>query len=698
MAESSIARAYVQIIPSAQGMKSALSDIFESEGSSAGGIFGSNLVSVIKNTVAAAGLGKMLQEALTEGADKQQSLGGIETLFKESADIVIENASRAYKTAGMSANDYMETVTGFSASLLQGLSGDTQAAAEIADMALTDMADNANKMGTDMEAIQNAYQGFAKQNYTMLDNLKLGYGGTKTEMERLLADAQALTGVKYDISNLADVYSAIHVIQEEMDITGTTAMEASSTFSGSLASMKAAASDLLASLTLGEDITPSLEALSETVFTFVGGNLIPMVGNALSGLPTVISSAMGAAVRGLNLAAENTDTLVSQGVNLVIELGAGILEGLPYLAEAGLNLAISLGESLLNYDWNTTLNDLLTGVQTGLSVIAGEIFGTDGSIVEAVASGVTENLPELLDEGVAIVSEVADGLMSNIPEAVSAAGDLMSEILVFLADCLPEIVDAGVELTVNFAAGILSHLPSVAESAVDVCGQFLGTVASELPDFLEAGFEIIGEIIAGIIACTPDILGTFTQLIVDIGYEFFSYDWGELGRNILSGIASGIVNGVTTVVDAAKQAAESAVTAMKNALAIHSPSRRFRDEVGAQIPPGIALGVEENADVVKASMIELSDYAADSFQADFNVSGSVAQFTQSAQISGGSFAYEDMEMIMQERQDLTAQRLDRIIALLEMILEAILNIDLDGEMITRLGNGYQKLMSIAKGV
>ena len=196
-----------------------------------------------------------------EGADLQQSIGGIETLFKDSAEKVKQNAANAYRTAGMSANEYMELTTSFSASLLSSLGNDTSKAADIADMAMTDMSDNANKMGTDMERITDAYQGFAKQNYTMLDNLKLGYGGTKTEMERLLADAQKITGVKYDINNLSDVYSAIHVIQGELGITGTTAKESAETFSGSLASMKAAFKNVLGNLSLGEDIGDELFAL-----------------------------------------------------------------------------------------------------------------------------------------------------------------------------------------------------------------------------------------------------------------------------------------------------------------------------------------------------------------------------------------------------------------------------------------------------
>lgn len=238
-----LAKAYVQIVPSARGMKEGLTSIVNGEmpsgGKSAGGIFGSNLVGKIKSVITVAAIGKALSSSITAGAELEQSLGGIETLFKDSAATVIADAEQAYKTAGMSANGYMEQVTSFAASLLQSLGGDTAKAAEVSDMALTDMSDNANKFGTDMQRITDAYQGFAKQNYTMLDNLKLGYGGTKAEMQRLLKDAEALTGVKYDISNLSDVYNAIHVIQDELGVTGTTALEASETISGSFNSMKA---------------------------------------------------------------------------------------------------------------------------------------------------------------------------------------------------------------------------------------------------------------------------------------------------------------------------------------------------------------------------------------------------------------------------------------------------------------------------
>ena len=292
-----LGQAYIQIMPSARGIKDMIKKELGSEipqaGQEAGESLSSNMLSVAKKAIAAAGIGKFFSASLTEGANLQQSLGGIETLFKGSADTVKKYANEAYKTTGLSANAYMENVTGFSASLLQSLGGDTRKAADVANMAMVDMADNSNKMGTSMDRIQDAYQGFAKQNYTMLDNLKLGYGGTKTEMQRLLADAQKLTGVKYDINNLSDVYQAIHAIQENLDITGTTAKEAATTFSGSFASMKAAAQNVLGKLALGEDIMPSLHQLFETVKTFLVGNLIPMVWNVLKGIPQVLAGALG---------------------------------------------------------------------------------------------------------------------------------------------------------------------------------------------------------------------------------------------------------------------------------------------------------------------------------------------------------------------------------------------------------------------
>ena len=289
--------AYVQIVPSMQGISGSLSKALGSEANSAGDEAGTNFMGSFKAKalalVAGLGIGKLLKDSISasisEGAALQQSLGGVETLFKSSADTVKNYANEAYRTTGLSANKYMESVTGFSASLLQSLGGDTDKAAEVANMALVDMSDNANKMGSSMESIQFAYQGFAKQNYTMLDNLKLGYGGTKQEMQRLLADAEKLTGVKYDLNNLSDVYSAIHAIQENLDITGTTAREAATTFTGSFESMKAAAQNVLGKIAIGENVLPALQALAETTSTFLFDNFFPMLENIFSGFGVILT-------------------------------------------------------------------------------------------------------------------------------------------------------------------------------------------------------------------------------------------------------------------------------------------------------------------------------------------------------------------------------------------------------------------------
>lgn len=293
MAGNSIATAYVQVRPSMDGVADEVRKKFEDTGDRSGSAFGLGFAKKAMTALSAAAIGKTLKDSLLAGADLQQSLGGVETLFKDSAAKVIANAERAYSTAGMSANAYMQQVTGFSASLLQSLGGDTVKAADLADTAMQDMADNANKFGTDMQSITYAYQGFAKQNYTMLDNLKLGYGGTKAEMERLLETANQLNAqqgiyTEYQISSFADVVSAIHVVQTEMGVTGTTAEEAAETFTGSLNAMKAAAENVAANLALGREIQPALDALADTVVTFVGGNLIPMVVSILSALPGAV--------------------------------------------------------------------------------------------------------------------------------------------------------------------------------------------------------------------------------------------------------------------------------------------------------------------------------------------------------------------------------------------------------------------------
>lgn len=293
MSDATIGKAYVQIVPSSKGIAGSIKNALAPEANAAGVSAGGSIGGKILSTVKALGVGAAIMKSIKEGARYEQAQGGIETLFKESAGKMVKYANDAWKTAGLSANDYMEQTTSFAASLLQSLDGDTAKAAEAANQAVIDMSDNANKMGTDITSIQNAYQGFAKQNYTMLDNLKLGYGGTKTEMQRLLSDAEKLSGKKYDISNLNDVYEAIHIIQGELGITGTTAKEAESTLSGSFNSMKAAASNFMAQLTTGGDVNTALANLTDSAVTFFMGNLVPALGKIITSIPGVVITLIG---------------------------------------------------------------------------------------------------------------------------------------------------------------------------------------------------------------------------------------------------------------------------------------------------------------------------------------------------------------------------------------------------------------------
>lgn len=620
MAKSSIATAYVQVIPSAQGITGKLSGIFGSEGQNAGVSFGSSLISNVKKLLVTAGLGKAMGESLKAGAGLQQSLGGIETLFKSSANTVIANAEQAYKTAGLSANSYMEMVTGFSASLLQGLGGNTAKAAAVADMALTDMSDNANKMGTSMDLIQNAYQGFAKQNYTMLDNLKLGYGGTKTEMERLLADAQKLTGVKYDISNLSDVYEAIHVIQDDLGITGTTAKESAETFSGSLASMKAAAANVLGKLSLGEDIGPSLNALADTVYTFVVGNLLPMVGNVLSSLPEVLSSAFSMGIQGLNLVADNADALLEQGISLVTGIGSSIITALPYLAEAAMNVVTALGTAIITTDWIQIGTDMINSLKSSLDLAAGEILGTDGSIVQSVLDSIAANLPAVLDGGVDLILELVDGLWKAAPTVLTTIGELLVQLLAAIMDTLPSMLESGFELIAGLAEGMLENLPSIISAGMDIIADLLTEFASHLPELLEQGITLIGEFAAGLIEAIPEVVSAADDIVRDAAEAFSEFDWAQLGKDIVNGLIKGLGAMGSALWTAAKNVAKTALDSIKDFLGIASPSKVMRDQVGKYIPAGIAVGITANAAGLQNAMDDLSDMTVDSMKASLKIS------------------------------------------------------------------------------
>lgn len=644
-----VAKAYVQIVPSARGIKGQLEKEMNPEVESAGQSVGGKLAGAIKGVIATAAIGKSLSATLMEGANLQQSIGGIETLFKDSAEKVKQNAANAYRTAGMSANEYMELTTSFSASLLSSLGNDTSKAADIADMAMTDMSDNANKMGTDMERITDAYQGFAKQNYTMLDNLKLGYGGTKTEMERLLADAQKITGVKYDINNLSDVYSAIHVIQGELGITGTTAKESAETFSGSLASMKAAFKNVLGNLSLGEDIVDELFALSETVSTFVVGNLIPMLGNVLKGVPQLFDGVVGMVVRSFNMLSDNAPEIVSQGAGLVTSLVTGIVTNIPYLIEGAWNLVTSFGEALLTADWMTIGQNLINSIKEGLDIAAGEILGTDGNIVGSVISAIQLNLPSVLEKGIEIVTNLANGILENLPTLISMAGNAITSFIGGILPMLPTVWQAGTDLLLKLVDGVVKNLPSIISAAGIAIGKFILVIGQNLPKILQTGIEILGKLASGLIQAIPELVGKIPQIIRSIQDAFKDTDWLEVGKNIIRGIAEGLKNAGSMLWGAVKGILGNFKDNVLEFFGIHSPSR-WGEYVGKMISLGFPRGVENNLNPFRNAMDKL-----------------------------GAVASEPLENTIVKRSNLTvekensntgiADKLDRLIEILLLILD-----------------------------
>ena len=547
-----LAKAYVQIIPSAVGIQGRIQKEIEPEADSAGSSFGGKMVGMIKKVIATAAIGKALSASISEGAALEQSLGGNETLFKDSADKVKANAAKAYQTAGMSANDYMELTTSFSASLLSSLAGDTSKAADVADMAMVDMSDNANKMGTNMEDIKNAYQGFAKQNYTMLDNLKLGYGGTKSEMERLLADAQKISGVEYNIDNLSDVYSAIHVIQGQLDITGTTAKEAATTISGSFNQMKAAAKNVMGEIALGMDVGPALNELANTIITFAAGNLLPAVWNVISALPSAI-------------------------VTFVTALGPQL-----FAAVSGL------------------IPQIASGITTGIPTL----YQSAMQLMDQFNIGIQEQLPTLLQKGVDFISNIVNGILQNLPQVITMAGNVITYFVNTIISMLPTVLSAGARLLLRLVNGIINNLPQITQAAVTAIVRFVASIGQNLPQILQSGITIIAKLAAGLIRAIPNLVGQIPAIISAIVNAFTSQNWGRIGINIISGIASGLRSAAHMLWDAVKGVLGGFKENVLAFFGIHSPSR-WGAYVGEMIDTGIANGLIGKTTLVSNAAAEL---------------------------------------------------------------------------------------------
>lgn len=603
-----------------------------------------------------AAFGAVTKASLDSVASMEQNIGGVETLFKDSADTVIANANRAYKTAGMSANEYMSNVTSFSASLLQSLAGDTQAAAEVADMAMIDMSDNANKMGTDMESIQNAYQGFAKQNYTMLDNLKLGYGGTKSEMERLLADAEKLTGVKYDINNLSDVYKAIHAIQENLGITGTTAEEAASTIEGSMNSAKAAWDNFLAGTATAEEFADAFGVAAENIIK----NLGEIVPRLAATIPVVVSEIYQMFVEEFN---ENGDQLFETGSQIIADILTGIVGALPQIA----TIAVSIGKTLLDaigdsapqmVDAGNELMQFLIDGMDQLSDSAPEIVEQATEIVSNLMSGIEENAPQLLTAGVNMLSSFVQGIAQQLPQLVPQALQMVATLANSIISNLPTIINAGISLLKGLVQGLINSIPILVSEGPRIINDFTNAIYSGIGNLILAGLQMIqslaqglwenkgvilenaGQILLAIInvfslsklfslgkslvnsmssgieslggnitAAGKDLLTklvsgikslathpvtTLKNIATNAMNAIKNVNWGSVGKGIIDGIVNGLKASAKRLVEAAAGAATDALNWVKNKLGIHSPSTVFRDQVGKMMALGIGVGFEKN--------------------------------------------------------------------------------------------------------
>ena len=535
-----LAKAYVQIVPSAEGIQGSISRIMGGEassaGESAGTLLGTKLVGTLKKVIAAAGIGKMISDSLNLGGALQQSIGGIETLFgaggrsieeyaksvgksvdavkdeyaslMQSQQTVFDNAAQAYRTVGLSANEYMEQTTSFAASLLSSVSKDTNAAAQLANMAMVDMADNANKMGTDMASIQNAYQGFAKQNYTMLDNLKLGYGGTQAEMQRLLTDAEKLSGVHYELGNLADMYSAIHIIQTDLDITGTTAKEAATTLTGSFAAMKAAAQNVLGDWSTGADLTAPMQALADTARTFLQGNLLPMIGNVLAGIPQLVYGLV--------------PEVLQTGTELVSSLAAGFAQGIPAFLSTALPQLLSFTEEL------------------------------------------RANAGQFVDAGLNCITQLLNGLIAGLPQLIAYVPDIIINIAGIINDNMPKILAQGVSIIVQLIAGIIQAVPSLLANWKKILQAVLSVISAI--NWLNIGKNILTSVANGVKSMGSSMLtafkGGFSSALSWIkSLPAQAVKWG---KNLIQGFIKGltgkgnVVSNAATAVTAGISLAETA--------------------------------------------------------------------------------------------------------------------------------------------
>lgn len=534
-----------------------------------------------------AALGTMTKQSLDSVSKLEQNVGGVETLFKKSSKTVIDNANKAYKTAGMSANEYMQNVTSFSASLLQSCAKDTSKAAKVADMAMIDMSDNANKMGTNMVDIQNAYQGFAKQNYTMLDNLKLGYGGTKSEMERLLADASKLSGVKYDISNLADVYNAIHVIQKELGITGTTSKEAATTIEGSMNSAKAAYDNFLNGSGTAEELADSITVMMENI----GKNLGEIIPRLASTIPELFSDLwddmQGQVEQGTQMGAEiathillgitqgvpdflsvggqiilalississATPRLIESAGQAVRSISSGLVEALPQIVGCGMQIVTEIGTSITQAAPTLIPEavEVIGQLATGLTSALPQLIVVAGLAINAISTGIIQALPQLITYGLQIITQIGNAISQAAPELIPKAVEVLGQLALGFISALPQLITVGIQIISSIAQGLINSIPQLITYVPQIINSFCAAIDTGLVQLIAAGVKIIANLIVGILQALPQLIAALPQIVLAIYNVFMHINLLNAGKSIIKSLVSGLKSSATNAVGAAK--------------------------------------------------------------------------------------------------------------------------------------------------
>jgi phage-related protein len=567
---------YIQIMPSAKGIGNNIEKELNNEmgdaGEKAGGVFSGGFgkvlatggkVALAASAAVATGIAVITKQAVSNYAEYEQLVGGIEKLYGDAADTVKQYANDAFKTVGMSANQYMASTTAFSAKLLNDFGGDSEKAAEYANKAMMQIADNANTFGKfSVDELTQVYQALARGSYMTLDNLNLGFTGTKEGMQELLDKAEELTGVKYDINNFNDIIDAIGAVQDSLNITGTTANEAMGTISGSINMTKAAWENLVTGIANPDADLGTLISDLVTSATAAVNNLLPVVQQALVGV-----------------------------VQFVGEIIPPIIDMLPGLLDQLIPVALSAFGNVMG---------ALMGVLPQLLQVA-----LDAILM--IAEGLQTNLPTIIPYAVDIILQIANTLMSNLGDLLTAAVEIILALVQGLTNATPTLLAQAPVIIQNLTDSIIQVAPLLISACVQIMNIMVSGIIQNLPQLISAALQIITTLTNGIIANIPVLLSAASQCCSSFSESFGEIDWGTLGTNIINGIVAGISASASSIASAARQAAQSALDSAKSLLGIKSPSRVFRDQVGQMIGEGMAEGISDSENAVNRAMAELSN-------------------------------------------------------------------------------------------